>query len=232
MPSENETSAPPALSFERAEYVSASAGSVACSVCNASPKDAYFRCGQATLCARCAEEFRGGRLPARSGGLFRALGYGVLAAAGGSCVYYLISAVTGYEFGLIGILLGFAVGAAVRNGSGARGGWLYQLLAMLLIYLAIVSTYVPQLLDMAAENGPARDALEQTIRVVLAAIVSLVAPILMGLDNLFGLFILGIAMLEGWKINKRERIAVEGPFPLAQPSRDETRTDESRAAAA
>jgi hypothetical protein len=208
------------LSFERAEYDSPPQ-SVACSVCSASPKDAYFRCGQATLCARCAEEFRAGRLPVVHGGFLRALGYGVLAALAGSCVYYLIRAVTGYEFGLIGIVVGLVVGGAVHAGSGGRGGRLYQVLAVLLIYLAIVSTYVPDVLSAMAESGAAQNAIEQGLRVVFAVAISLVAPFLLGLENLIGLIILGISMYEGWKINVRQPVPVEGPFPLARGSADE-----------
>ncbi len=41
-----------------------------------------------------------------------------------------IAALTGYEFGLIAVLVGLAVGIAVRKGSSGRGGWRYQVLAM------------------------------------------------------------------------------------------------------
>ena len=60
---------------------------------------------------------------------------------------YAITAVSGYELGLIAIVVGYAVGAAVRWGSNGRGGWRYQTLAMLLTYLAIVSTYVPPMIE-------------------------------------------------------------------------------------
>jgi hypothetical protein len=39
--------------------------------------------------------------------------------------------------------VGLFVGAAVRKGSGGRGGWRYQALAILLTYASIVSTYIP-----------------------------------------------------------------------------------------
>jgi hypothetical protein len=54
---------------------------------------------------------------------------------------------TGYEFGLIAIVVGFAVGAAVKWGCYGRGGPLYQTLAIVLTYLAIVSTYVPAVIE-------------------------------------------------------------------------------------
>ena len=38
------------------------------------------------------------------------------------------------------MLVGLAVGVAVRKGSSGRGGWRYQLLAMFLTYSAVVAT--------------------------------------------------------------------------------------------
>jgi len=66
---------------------------------------------------------------------------------------------TGYEVGIIAIVVGVMVGGAVRKGSHARGGWLYQGLAMFLTYAAIVSTYVPEVAKgvLAGINGPAKD---------------------------------------------------------------------------
>ncbi len=61
----------------------------------------------------------------------------------GSAVYYGVREATGYEFGLISILVGYGVGMAVRWGSRAKGGWAYQSLAIFLTYMAIVSTYLP-----------------------------------------------------------------------------------------
>jgi hypothetical protein len=81
-----------------------------------------------------------------AGRFVRAAGAGLAAAILGALLYYGISALTGYEFGLIAIVVGFAVGAAVRWGSNGRGGWAYQGLAMFLTYLAIVGTYIPPII--------------------------------------------------------------------------------------
>jgi hypothetical protein len=52
--------------------------------------------------------------------------------------------------------VGFAVGSAVRWGSNGRGGWAYQALAILLTYLAIVSTYIPPIVTaIRAEEATA-----------------------------------------------------------------------------
>src|SRR2546422_2854982 len=62
--------------------------------------------------------------------LFRSLGAGL---------YFGIEAATGYELGLVAVVVGLMVGGAVRKGSNGRGGWRYQALAMFLTYCAVRS---------------------------------------------------------------------------------------------
>jgi hypothetical protein len=68
------------------------------------------------------------------------LGLGFGAAVLGAGIYFGIAALTGYEFGLVAIVVGVLVGSAVRKGSNGRGGWRYQLLAKFLTYTAVVVT--------------------------------------------------------------------------------------------
>ena len=71
----------------------------------------------------------------------------------GAGIYYGIAALTGYEFGLIAIGVGILVGFGVRMGSGGTGGRGYQFLAAALTYIAIVSTYLPLILEGLAQAG-------------------------------------------------------------------------------
>jgi hypothetical protein len=68
---------------------------------------------------------------------------GLLAAIVGAGAWYGIRALTGYEFGLVAVVVGVLVGFAVRKGSAGRGGLLYQFVALLLTYACVVATYVP-----------------------------------------------------------------------------------------
>jgi hypothetical protein len=77
--------------------------------------------------------------------------FGTLAAIAGAGLYYLVLALTGYHFSLLTIVLGFMVGSAVRNGSRGRGGWVYQTLAIFLTYTAIVSFFIPTILEALAK---------------------------------------------------------------------------------
>jgi hypothetical protein len=58
-------------------------------------------------------------------------------------LYALVAILTGLEVGLIAILVGYMVGRAVRHGSGGLGGRPQQILAVVLTYFAITTSYLP-----------------------------------------------------------------------------------------
>ena len=135
------------LQFDRAEYENAPADAQ-CAACKRSLTNHYFDVNGSMVCEACRytiESQQAGGSPV--GRFARAFGAGLVAAIAGALLYYAIAAVSGYEFGLIAIVVGWGVGAAVKWGSNARGGWLYQSLAMMLTYVAIVSTYIPPMIE-------------------------------------------------------------------------------------
>jgi len=141
------------LQFDRAEGGTAAP---TCARCKKPLTTSYYQVNGAVVCDACrvaleAEWNRGG-----AGGRFiTAAGLGVLAALLGSGLYYAILALTGYEFGLVAIVVGLMVGYAVRKGSNGRGGWRYQALAMFLTYTSIVSSYVPLIVGEALKQRQA-----------------------------------------------------------------------------
>jgi hypothetical protein len=142
-----------ALQFDRAEYGDRGA-TTECAFCHGQIPSSYFQINGQVACEACRYRLDTPELSgSRVGRFARALALGTGTAAGGAIVYYAIARLTGYEFGLIAIVVGFAVGAAVRKGSGGRGGWRYQTLAMALTYLAIVSTYIPPIVKAIRESG-------------------------------------------------------------------------------
>jgi hypothetical protein len=146
------------LQFDRAEYVEAVVAQT-CGNCQGALTEAYFEVDGHVICPNCADKLRSdlnGR--SRAMGVVRAVGAGFGAAILGALLYYAVEAITGYELGLIAIVVGFGVGSAVRWGCNGRGGWAYQTLAMALTYLAIVSTYVPPVIKAIndrSETAPA-----------------------------------------------------------------------------
>jgi hypothetical protein len=145
------------LQFERADYAQTPANTI-CAACNRAITSSYYLAGDRTLCGLCRNDLERALTSGTPIGRFsKAVGAGLVAALLGFLLYYGIAELTGYEFGLIAIVVGFAVGSAVRWGSAGRGGWLYQGLAIVLTYLAIVSTYIPPIVS-AIRAGEAQAA--------------------------------------------------------------------------
>jgi hypothetical protein len=73
----------------------------------------------------------------------RAAVYGLAASVLGAAIYYGVIALFNLEIGIVAILIGFMVGAAVRAGAKGGGGRRYQILAAGLTYLSVGMAYAP-----------------------------------------------------------------------------------------
>lgn len=112
-----------------------------CGLCRTAITGEYFALRGLLLCPACAESVRlrqSGR-----GNTRRALLFGLLAAASTALLWFLATAASGRQLSLVAVLAGVVVGLAVHQGGGGRGGLRYQLIAMLLVYLAFVARFVP-----------------------------------------------------------------------------------------
>ena len=163
------------LQLDRAEY--AENAPERCAACGQGLGGCYYEVGGRICCAACHERIVAA-LAGRPGaaGFLRAAAAGLGAAAVGSAIYFAVRAATGYQFGLISILVGFLVGRAVHWGCRGRGGWPYQTLAVLLTYLAIVSTYVPVILELAKRQQAAATVTATASPTAPAAPVATAAP--------------------------------------------------------
>jgi len=225
------------LQFDRAEFSEPS--SAECAQCKRQLHGSYYEVNGHTVCEACRYAIEASSTSGSGLGRFaRALGAGLGAAILGSLLYYAIAALTGYELGLIAIVVGFGVGSAVRWGSGGRGGRGYQALAIALTYLAIVSTYIPPILEglsktdvessstekpgatSAASSQP--EAKQAGVGVLLLGLlvilaIACAAPFLLGAQNIMGIIIIGIGLYEAWKLNKRVELTITGPHVLSSP---------------
>lgn len=256
MPDHTDTSS---LDLERADFSSQAgrAGGGAapiCASCSTPLANSYYTRGDAMLCERCSLEAREagppGSMISRASG---ALGLGVAAAVVAGLVWLGVTELTGYELGLIAIVVGLLVGGAVRMGGRGVGGVGYQLLAVALTYSSIVLTYVPSIVDELRQNegimadfragagepaatglgeagdagspGEAGDAGsldeapldEGAITAILYAIavpIAFVVPFMMGFENIIGILIIGFALWEAWKMNRRVVMEIQGPYQL------------------
>ena len=217
------------LQFDKAEIGAGVAR--ACGRCQRQIDIEYFAMGKAMVCPACAQAL-GGTGDRTS--FLRAFGYGAGAALLGTLIWIVVMKLSnGSEYGLIAIGVGLLVGFAVRKGSGGLGGRKYQALAMALTYVSITSSYVPLILkgfseqahetsdgkktnesagETAKDAPPAQEASALTLVAALAVVfgVALAAPFLAGASNIMGIFIIGIALYEAWKINRLT--PVTGPF--------------------
>lgn len=197
------------IEFERMEPRE-QAAQRSCAACQRQIPDVYYEAAGRIFCAACREAV----LASQSGGpgaarIAKALVLGVGAAAVSAVVWYGITELAdGRRYGIIALAVGFAVGIAVRAGSEGRGGWAYQAIAVLLTYLAIAASYVPTMLEQDGVGVP------------LAIAVSLAIPVLQATQGagIIGFLIVGFALYEAWRINKRQTIALSGPFRLQRAS--------------
>ena len=135
------------LQFDRVEYT-APGPAATCRVCSQGMPDVYYEVNGQPFCRDCHGQLQqalGGG--SRFGRFARATLYGSLAGLAGAAIYFGVAKATNHEFGLISIVVGLMVGKAVKKGSNARGGWLYQGLAMALTYTAITLTYIPPMIQ-------------------------------------------------------------------------------------
>ncbi len=238
----------PDLQFDRAEPIAPPrvpaahapgaipSATVRCVACKRPVGAAYYTSGTKTVCPPCRSAFETAMAKgSRAGRFVKASLCGALAAILGAGIYYAIAAATGYELGLIAILVGFLVGKSVRWGTGGGGGRGYQLLAAFLTYCAVDATYFLPLFQEAmkqaqhssqttsgaggaAQPDPKEKAHEKPSapRVALATVeligLLLALPFLLGFQNAMGWIIIGIAVYQAWVINRPLQISFAGPF--------------------
>ena len=190
------------------------AGVTACAACGAPITDVYFEAKGKVVCPRCRDAVMA-QQAAGSGGarLFKATVFGIAAGIVGAAIWYAVRAGTGYEVGLIAIVVGVLVGGAVKAGAKGRGGVGYQLLAVFLTYISIAANYVPDVVRALRANEDVGG--NPVALVIVTAITAVVAPFLGGLKNIIGLLIIGFALYQAWVINKPSRITFNGPYRLA-----------------
>lgn len=239
---------PDNLQFDRVEpRPGALSGTMSCAVCGNLLPDTYYVVNGHIVCDKCrrtaeADWNRGG-----SAGRFgKALGLGILATIACSLLWYAVLKATDSQWGILAVVVGLVVGGAVRKGSNNRGGWRYQALAIFLTYTAIVSSYVPFIIEGMREQSaevtkastpdksqlvrPVADStvsattasastttekigpLGFVVGILVLLAVLYVTPFLTGL---IGILIVGFALYEAWKLNRRAELRVSGPHQVS-----------------
>lgn len=142
------TPPPDDLQFATAEpgkgYTPDADAAMQCADCQRPITQYYFEAGGRVVCGACKGKIEGamaGEGTSRAGRIARAVTFGFAAAVLGAIIWFTVAVVTGFEIGIVAIVIGFLVGAAVRKGSANRGGRRYQVAAALLTYLSVAMSY-------------------------------------------------------------------------------------------
>jgi hypothetical protein len=200
---------PSSLQFDRAEPATPSSGP-ACVACSRPLTDTYHTLNDRVLCEPCRRRLESEWTSASGAArVLPAFLWGLGGAILGAALYYGVLALTGYEIGLIALVVGWLVGRGVRQGSGGRGGALYQAMAIVLTYASIVSTYVPML-----AQDPEAAATSPLVLFLMAATIPFLTPFVATGQGLIGLLILAFALYEAWRQNRRPLMAFAGPFQV------------------
>lgn len=225
---------PEALQFTRAEPAAAAAANQPrCVACKSPLADTYFHVHGRQVCPACTQRIEAHQQAPPAHSLLKSALYGGGAALAGCILYAGVEFVTGWEIGIIAIVVGYMVGKAIRHASGGLGGRPQQVLAVLLTYFAISFSYVGVAIahnvkDRAAVQQTSADAVNpvqteehptaDTGALVLSlAWLGLAAPFLALSNpmNLISLFIIFIGLRQAWALTGRSNLVITGPYPVA-----------------
>jgi hypothetical protein len=212
--------------FATAEY-SGNAGDTACKACGKGIGDPYYQVNGAKVCSSCAQRIKD-QIPQDS---HTAFGRGILFGVGGAILglglYVGFALATGLIAGLVSLAVGFLVGKAIVMGSGGVGGRRYQLVAVLLTYMAVSLAAVPIAVSQhmkqrnAQEHSQAGGSTTQAPKmsgakaVGMLTLIGLASPFLELSDpmqGLIGLIILFVGIRIAWRITAGTNLSIVGPL--------------------
>ena len=146
-----------------------SKATMACASCTMPITEYYFDVDGRSVCIACKEKAVLENEPARGAKVFfKALMYGGIGALAGAVIYAAWVFFTQSDFALITLIIGVLVGIGVKAGTGGKGGRRYQVMAVILTYLAVGLSYTPvaakSLMDASRDKTrTARDSIARTL---------------------------------------------------------------------
>jgi hypothetical protein len=161
------SAAPPApakIDFERAEFEEPKGDDIECGVCHRTIRTEYWQIGGSKiLCENCRKMVEETAARANGGAAFgKAFLYGGGAALLCGTGYAIFVAVSDFQFALVTIGIGWAVGTAIQKVTRGFGGRKYQILAVALTYFATTMSYAPalvtELMSRAHQHTPSGSA--------------------------------------------------------------------------
>lgn len=201
------------MQFEQAQGVTTAAPS--CKLCQTPIAMTYYETGGEVICPSCRERALAGPSGNAIVGLAlgAALGFGaaMLSALGQATILYVAE----INAAIVWIFLVAFIAAAIRKGSGGRGGLLYQLMGLALLYLSIGASLGMAYCMMEAKAG--RLAVSDVA--IGLPFVAIMWPTL-GAGSPISWIIYAIAGFTMFQATARPVIEINGPFQLAPKKAD------------
>jgi uncharacterized protein (DUF983 family) len=147
--------------FSTAEFARSGAA-MTCPACKRPINGQYFQVNRTPVCAECAAKFQKA-IPKDSHAAFvRAALFGAAGAVIGFALYVIFALATGLVIGFVSLAVGYIVGKAMNMGSRGVGGRRYQIVAVLLTYLAVSMSAVPLAIHQMQQHARAKAAQTQS----------------------------------------------------------------------
>jgi hypothetical protein len=197
------------LQFRRAQHTDTPEAQAAraCAACKQLISGVYYQVQNHVICPPCAAKIQAGRQAQRPVPWVRFVIFGAGAAVAGS-ILYAIPLAMGFQIGIVALLVGWMVGKAIRAGSYGTGGRPQQILAVVLTYFAISTSFFPAALFLT--RGRVGFSANSLI------LVPLIGPFLelktSPAGGLISLFIIFIGLQRAWALTARHEIIVTGPY--------------------
>ena len=223
------------LQFQKAEFTGRT-----CTFCKSAIGDTYYQIQGRDACATCAHARTAAQTATDSGGkMMKALLWGGGAAIAGSLAFAFV-AYLGFQLAILSIGIGWLVGTAIKKGTQGHTSRKYQIIAVLLTYLAIATSYVPLVIaqvithkgekDKDGKTVPAAPAAEPEAKVrpaatggspglalLMALGLILVLPFVDAFSSMPGglltLLIVFFGLQQAWKQTAPDDALIAGPYP-------------------
>ncbi|MEN6624851.1 MAG: hypothetical protein ABFD69_01340 [Candidatus Sumerlaeia bacterium] len=123
-----------------------------CAICHRPIADDYFMLNSEPWCASCHAK-EGTIKPKLTFGTFmRGVVFGVGAAILGGGLWALTAIITGYELGLVAIVVGLIVGYGIRLGGRNMGGRAFQFLALIMTFYTLAYANIPIIIHVMMKD--------------------------------------------------------------------------------
>jgi hypothetical protein len=147
-----------------------------------------------------------------------------------------VAIVLDIEIGIIAILVGWLVGKAIRHASGGLGGRSQQILAVVITYFSITTSYIPVYIASQVKHPTANHAAQQKAEgkktgeassgarksivgvflfIILIAAAAPFFSLASGVSGVITLFIIFLGLQRAWKLTGRTDLLVMGPYDPA-----------------